>query len=304
MHIFRPSARAAAIAGALALTLAVAGTSGAVAGKMITSKNIKNHTISAEDMGDDSVTNDAIAPGAVNWSKSLDDATRNRITKLLGEGLPGPAGPAGPTGPAGPAGAQGPTGSSGLMGSTGAIGPAGAPGVGSLVAQDYYGVTGFSASDGDGLSEVYGLGDGPITLTGPGNFLINMTGVFMDTGSITDPLMFLGDPGASGGFSPEPILNACLLTQDYFIPTCDSTYPVTVAEGDTLTLPLYVPADVAESCDSTCDPIALARVAVYEMGGDAPEVTQFPEVGPCMTCRPFSDRKLAKFAKTYRKYLS
>lgn len=294
MRIFRPSTRAAAIAGALALTLMVAGTSGAVAAKLITSKQIKDHTISAADMGTDSVTNDNIAPGAVNWSKSLDDATKNRIAKLLGDGVPGPTGATGPQGQQGPVGPQGPVGATGAPGTSS----------GNLLAEEFYGLNGYSATGDNNLAEVYGLNPEPITLTGPGNFLVNMNGIFADTGAFEAPFMFLGDP--SMGNELDTIMNACLPAQDFFVPTCQANFPVSVAEGDTLTLPLLVPAAIESPCDTECDPLAFARVAVYQLGGNVPEVTQFPGDLCCTrsSTRPFTHRQLSKFAQHYRKYLS
>ena len=121
MRTFRPSATAAALASGLALALVIGGTAGALAGGLITSHDIKNHTIKAQDLASNSVTNTKIAPGAVTWDKSLDDATRAQIEALV---------TAGPAGPPGPTGSQGPT---------GATGRTGAPGDGSLVAGDLSG---------------------------------------------------------------------------------------------------------------------------------------------------------------------
>jgi collagen triple helix repeat protein len=81
----------------IALTLSVGGT--AYAAKLITSKDIKNHTIKVKDL----------SPKAAQQLR----------------GQAGPTGATGATGPAGPAGATGPAGPAGQAGLDGAPGPEG-----------------------------------------------------------------------------------------------------------------------------------------------------------------------------------
>ncbi|MCW2766351.1 MAG: hypothetical protein JWO11_2310 [Nocardioides sp.] len=300
MRSFRPSGRAMAVAGALALTLVVAGTSGAVAGKLITSQDIRNHTIRSQDLAEDSVKNYNIAPGAVTWEKSLSDATKAQIEELVGEGAPGPTGPAGPSGPVGE-GAPGPTGPAGPTGPTGPRGARGLTGDGSLVFLDYYGFDGYSSPDTAGLMELYGASGDPIALTGPGNYLVTVQGIFIDTNSILAPFLFLGDPGMDETLNVDAMLNACTLTSDFFIPKCTSTFPVSVQNGDTLTLPVYVPAAPADACGEGCAPPAIAKVAVYRMGGEVPDAFVPPDTVCLPLCPPL--RSGADLEKLGRQYL-
>ncbi|MFL5943802.1 MAG: hypothetical protein ACJ75L_11115 [Gaiellaceae bacterium] len=103
--------------GAIALALALAG--GAWAGKKyvitsssqvkpgsLTGANIKNHSLTAQDISP-SVVGAFVPPS---------------------QGSAGPAGPKGPKGDSGPAGPQGPTGATGPQGTTGATGPQGPAG--------------------------------------------------------------------------------------------------------------------------------------------------------------------------------
>jgi hypothetical protein len=85
-------------AGALLAISLVAGGGYAVAGSLITSKDI--------------------ADGSVRC-KDLREAVCEKIKKKNGKGEPGPRGPAGPQGPAGPAGPQGPAGPAGPQGPAG-----------------------------------------------------------------------------------------------------------------------------------------------------------------------------------------
>jgi hypothetical protein len=267
MRSYRPSGRAAAVIGALALALVVAGTTGAVAGNLITSHDIKDGTIRSKDLHDGSVTNDKIAPGAVSWEKSLSDATKAQIEGLIGEGVPGPVGPAGP---AGHAGQEGPR---GVVGPEGNRGPAGD---GSLIAREYYGANGYSATNGEGLSELPSASGDTLTLSGPGNYLINTEALFLDT-SGPFPILFVGDPGDSDVFNPNALLKACIAG---YVPVCSSNLSVSLEAGDTLELPVFTGSDVVTGCSTDCDPITLARVEVYRMGGDVIPDPGFPEISP------------------------
>ncbi|GAA1761984.1 hypothetical protein GCM10009795_005520 [Nocardioides hankookensis] len=73
--------------------LALGGTGGAVAGSLITSKQIKNNTITSADIK--------------NKTISKDDLAASALPRAGAKGPAGPAGPAGAAGPAGPAGAAG-----------------------------------------------------------------------------------------------------------------------------------------------------------------------------------------------------
>ncbi len=63
MPSYRPSLKATLVAAGLATVLVVGGSAGAVAGKLITSKNIKDGTIQTRDLSDDSVDASKLAPG-------------------------------------------------------------------------------------------------------------------------------------------------------------------------------------------------------------------------------------------------
>ena len=99
MPIARPSGKAALAVGALALTLVVGVTSGAVAGALITSSDIKDDTIKSRDIMDnaiqsrdiksDTIRNSDIRAGAVNWDKSLDDETKAQLEALVSKGATG-----------------------------------------------------------------------------------------------------------------------------------------------------------------------------------------------------------------------
>ena len=119
MRFNRPSGKAVLAAGAIALTLVVVATSGAVAGALITSDDIKDNTIKSRDIKDDTIRNKDIQAGAVTWEKSLSQATKDLIEGLAQSGAAGPPGEPGPAGPAGPAGSPGPAGANGVNGTNG-----------------------------------------------------------------------------------------------------------------------------------------------------------------------------------------
>lgn len=86
----------------LAIALVIASTGGAVAGGLITSKQIKDNTIKSKDVHDGTLT--------------VADLSSDTVTSLKGAtGPQGPAGPAGPTGQTGPKGADGAPGVSGRV---------------------------------------------------------------------------------------------------------------------------------------------------------------------------------------------
>jgi hypothetical protein len=246
MRSYRPSGRAAVIVGALALTLVVAGTSGAVAAKLITSKNIKDGTIRSVDLHDGSVTNDKIAPGAVDWDKSLSDATKAQIESLLGAGLPGPEGPRGATGPVGPMGNQGPA------------GPAG--NAADLVVYDVF-VPGSEASESGTRELVSATDNGQIQLTEPGSYLVTVQGAFSSPPD--------GAAISLGSYSESEVafLNSCFAdsTVQTGLPlaVCSTTYTLGVSEGSPLTLPVY--ASTFNCSEASCWAPGFAKVAIYKM---------------------------------------
>src|SRR6478609_10756686 len=113
VHINRPSGKAVLAAGAIALTLVVVATSGAVAGSLITSQDIKDNTIKSRDIKNGTIRTKDIQAGAVTWETSLSQATKDLIEGLAQSGAAGPPGATGPAGPAGPAGAPGAPGAPG-----------------------------------------------------------------------------------------------------------------------------------------------------------------------------------------------
>ncbi|MGZ4487976.1 MAG: collagen-like triple helix repeat-containing protein [Nocardioides sp.] len=300
MRVIRPSARATLVASALAVTLVVAGTSGAVAGRLVTSSTIKDGTIQTVDLHDDSVTNDKLAPGSVTWGKSLTQATREQIKALLSDPAPGPQGLPGPTGPAGPAGEPGPAGPSGAPGATGdpgprgVPGPAGAPGGGVLVAADWFGLNGYAAAV-DGLSDLPPLYGDPVVLDQPGNYLVTVRGLVNPGADVNQPFVLVG----AVANELDVLLDACVVQSDFFIPLCDSTFPVTVQEGESVALPVSVPTDLTEACEGTsCTPQAVARVAVYRMAGDPTTHLELPN--PCRQTQRLGLPSLSKVAGTPR----
>lgn len=103
MPIFSSSRSRGVIVLAAAAVLAVGAGSGAVAGSLITGKDIKNKSIEAEDLAGGSVNSTKVENGSLKL-KDLD----SEVTDTLGtQGPAGPAGPKGETGPQGPKGADG-----------------------------------------------------------------------------------------------------------------------------------------------------------------------------------------------------
>lgn len=107
--------RSFAVLGLSVAALLVTSTGGAVAGALITSKQIKDNTITSADIKNKTIGTSDLSPAAAST-------------------LTGPTGPTGLTGPAGPTGAKGDPGATGPVGPRGAtgpvgdIGPVGAPG--------------------------------------------------------------------------------------------------------------------------------------------------------------------------------
>ena len=87
-----PRSTAVVVAGA-ALLLAIGSTGGAVAGRLITGKQIKNNTITSADIKNKTIT-----------KRDLAKSAQPKVGARGPAGATGPAGPAGATGPQGPRG--------------------------------------------------------------------------------------------------------------------------------------------------------------------------------------------------------
>jgi hypothetical protein len=126
----RSAVSQALIITAALLVMASVGLGSAFAARsLITSKDIKNHSIRNADLGTSSVNGRTIQPKAVGMSKLTPS-----VAKLLSTaGKGGTKGDTGATGPAGPKGDTGATGPAGPKGDTGAKGDTGPPGYPTLV---------------------------------------------------------------------------------------------------------------------------------------------------------------------------
>lgn len=259
----RPSANALLVTGALVLTLVVGATSGAVAGSLITSKDIKdntiksrdirNGTIGSKDLREDAVRGDDLAPGAVTWDKSLDQSTKDLIEGLVQAGPPGAAGPAGPPGPAGTSGGE-------LVGSE--IYEAGD----FVVVND--GTTGggpLGTDPSDPFSQVDPSAADLIDLPGPGTYLISV-----QAASLLGPaLVFFDDPGPvvdlfDDDTAIEIFSRSC--TSSGLAVGCQATIPYVVPSG----APASVPLDVF-AVDCGCGAPDHVAVTVFKMD-DTPAV--------------------------------
>jgi hypothetical protein len=89
-----------------AVALVASATGGAVADRLITSDDIKNHTIERQDMADGAVGPRILRDNGVHL-KHLSPTIRGRLAAAGARGPAGPAGPAGTVGPAGAAGVSG-----------------------------------------------------------------------------------------------------------------------------------------------------------------------------------------------------
>lgn len=207
MPTLRTAPKAALVSVAVALSLVVAATSGAVADQLITSRDIQDGTIRKVD---------------------LSDRLKNKINRL---GVPGPQGETGPAGPAGPAGARGPSGSDG---SDGAAGADGVDGTGALSSWTIY--------DTDSGETALLTIDDPSDPPGPplevplvglepaggspslsqGSYLVTMRSLSPTLGAWVPRLST--DVGLDG---PTPAMGVCL---SLFVP-CETTFPVVVGPG-------------------------------------------------------------------------
>lgn len=283
MRTSRPSGKAALVAGAIALTLVVGATSGAIADGLITSDDIQDDTIRSVDVKDESIGSDDlkddsirsrdikvgtirnsdIRDGAVTWDKSFDAATRELIEGLAQSGAAGPPGPAGPAG------------SPGSNGSPGSQGPAGE---GSLVEWSL-----FTALSGN--TETLNIAN-PIDTPAPDDDVVPVplagyqpvTGpVHLDQGAYMVTLRSLSatlgawvprlssEPGLAGA---TPGMGVCL---SLYLP-CETTFPVVVTGAGGADLELYLGdigdalADLLCSCVDAAAPVA--SLSVVSLGSD------------------------------------
>jgi hypothetical protein len=245
MPPIRTSPKAAAAAIAVALSLVVAATSGAVAGQLITSRDIQNGTIRKVD---------------------LSDRLKAKVDRL---GLPGPQGETGPMGPAGPAGSTGPAGPVGPSGPSGADG---ADGIGRLSAWDLYDtpndetqvLTIADPFDPEAQAIEVELGGlepaGGTSALAQGSYLVTLRSLSPTLGAWVPRLST--DTGLDG---PTPAMGVCL---SLFVP-CETTFPVVVGPGGAR-LEVYLGdigaflVDAGLLCD--CVPPAPPQVSVSVIG--------------------------------------
>lgn len=210
MPPLRTSPKAVVVSLAVALSLVVAATSGAVAGQLITSRDIKNGTIKKVD---------------------LNDRLKTKVDRAGQPGLQGEPGPPGPEGPAGPAGASGPPGPRGPSGADGSNG--------ALSAWDIYDTESgetealtivdpfVDPTDPDAPPPMEILLDGLEPTDGApsltqGAYLVTMRSLSPTLGAWVPRLST-----ESGLDGPTPAMGVCL---SLFVP-CETTFPVVVGPG-------------------------------------------------------------------------
>jgi hypothetical protein len=293
--MLRMTTRSGTLVGLLALTMVVAGTSGAIAGRMVTSDDIEDHTIQTRDLAKDAVRGPQLAPESVRWGKHLKPATRALIESLAGaDGPPGPPGPAGAQGPAGtqgPSGAPGAAGAQGPIGPQGIPGPPGADGVAELVDWAYYGVADVGVSeaiDGVTLTELTPY-DEAAAIPAAGVYLVNVRAVFtlpVDY-DFFDPFLIVG--AADDDFRAFDTCSMELVTL-----TCNTTYPL-FADG-----PVILPVHAEGECSAAppCGSPAVAVVSVLRLDGVAPGTTglPLPDLLDCL-CGPREREALRQLAR-------
>ena len=220
------------VAGAVALTLVVGATSGAVADKLITSADIKDHTIKRVDL-----------------SKTINNKLRTRARP----GAPGPQGEPGPQGPAGPAGPAGHDGHDGQDGQDGwSAALAGWQAYDTVTGEtapltitnplydpEFPDDTGPASIDLD-LSRV-ASGGGDIDLA-PGSYLVTLRSLSATLGVWVPQLSSSSDLDG-----PTPTMGTCI---SLFVP-CETTFPVVVGPGGA-TLNLYL-GDILGALIDVCE---------------------------------------------------
>jgi hypothetical protein len=263
----RPRLSTTATVGLAAAALVLSATTGAVAGRLVTSADIKDGTISSADLGKRSV----------GWKGELKKKTRKKIRALAGQdGAPGPAGPPGADGAPGPAGPPGPAGVNGQNGSDGSDGAA------ELVAWKTFGDGAVDDSvDRDGLlfTALPPTG-GDLVLTEAGVYRIALRGYFDPLADwfsdVGWPLLVLGDEGVDAFEAAD----SCM---PFLSPTCQSNFTLFVTAGQVpLTLPVYMEGE----CElvAPCPSPAFADVSVYRLHGSVPDLSGLPPLPSLADC--------------------
>lgn len=248
------------MAAALAVTLVVGATSGAVAGKLVTSADIKDGAVRKIDLSP--------------WLQQK----LNRTGPAGPQGEPGPAGPAGAPGATGPAGPSGVDGHDGYDGADGVDGVDGTGVLSSWVSYDE--PTGdtvpFSIDDptdptGDPLEvELEGLEpDGGELALAPGSYLVTLRTLSPTLGVWVPRLST-----ESGLTGPTSSMGVCL---SLFVP-CETTFPVVV--GAAADLEIYL-GDIGALCGCPAAPPQVSVSVVGLSSGSAlavPDVPGFEDV--------------------------
>lgn len=247
MPALRAQSKAVLVAGALAVTLVVGATSGAVAGRLVTSKDIKDNTVRSRDLRDNAVKNKDIAAGAVSWGRSLDQATRETIEGLVQAGATGPQGEPGGQGPEGPRG------------------PRGLPGGGVVGTETYLPTDWEEVNDGSdvgfGLTDPFSRVDSDVAdlieLPGPGTYLISVQVAAL----LSNPLVFFDDPGASLDLFDDATARR-VFSRSCMVLTfgCQASIPFVVPVGS----PASVPLDVF-AAECSCGLPDKVTVTVFKM---------------------------------------
>jgi hypothetical protein len=287
MRNFQSLPKSALVAGALAITLIVGATSGAVAGQLITSRDIKDGTIKKADL-----------------SKGVKH-TFSQEGKQGATGAPGPAGPTGPTGSTGsigPAGEVGPAGPAGAPGSNGSRGRPGIDGDGSLVAAQHLGPDQVFDGSLNGVQLLPDSGD-PISIDEPGNYLVTLRGAITDASYLgsgpfgVGAMFVVGSPLTDDdGLDLDSVTSGCTAL---LIPACGATFSV-VVHDDPVTLPVYL-ASFEGPCEAEdpedCEIPAEAELMVYKMGGEPADLPGLPDLS-CGCDNPA--RSLSRALKSLR----
>ncbi|MCW2814145.1 MAG: collagen-like protein [Nocardioides sp.] len=120
-----PSRKPVLLIASVTTTALLMGSGGAVAGSLITSRQIKDGTVTSADIRNGTINLRDIKLFARRALAGQDGTDGTNGT----DGVAGPAGPTGPVGPPGPAGIQGPKGDSGVAGPRGLQGIQGVQGI-------------------------------------------------------------------------------------------------------------------------------------------------------------------------------
>ncbi|GAA4381178.1 hypothetical protein [Nocardioides caricicola] len=269
--------------GAIALTLVVVATSGAVAGALITSKDIKDNTIKSRDIRNGTIRTADIQSGAVTWEDSLSQATKDLIEGLAQSGAAGPPGPAGAPGPAGPSGANGTgalTGWKVYDAPTGSTAPL-------SITNPLYAVCAESYENPEDVAEFCGdetlVLDLPRTQPASGNLSL-AAGSYLVTLRTLSPTLGVWVPQLSTDSGLASLTGSMGVCLSLFVP-CETTFPVVVPSGGA-ELNLYT-GDILGALGGLCgceletaDPMASLSVVSVATGPGvtAPSAPNFQQV--------------------------